>query len=94
MHPSEQDQMNMFRHGITSFAYIPLSTASPEAHKKLVDSVTAYIDEQKIKGELPAGLLDQYEIQLRHLKDDTIPDMEFLGFPGWITHQCEVEFCS
>ena len=81
--------MNMFRMSVTSCAYIPFSSVNPEAHSKMVSELSAYIDEQKSHGNLPPGLAEQYEIQLRHLRDGTIADMEFLAFPGWITHQCE-----
>lgn len=86
--------MNLWRCNITPFIYIPLSLSDPAKHKEIVDGVTKHIDEQKAKGTLPPGLAEQYDIQLRTLKDDTVPDMEALGFPGWITHQCGCKFNS
>ncbi|TCD63183.1 hypothetical protein EIP91_005880 [Steccherinum ochraceum] len=81
----EQGQRNRHQFGITSFGYIPLSLANPEGAKSFHARVTEFVTEAKKSGKLRPGLAEQYDIQLRTLLDDTLPDMEVVGFPGFLT---------
>ncbi|KAH9927654.1 GMC oxidoreductase [Fomitopsis serialis] len=49
------------------------------------------IEEKKESGTLPPGLAEQWDIQLRVLKDATLPDVEVIGFPGWLTFLSQPE---
>ncbi|KAH9928307.1 GMC oxidoreductase [Fomitopsis serialis] len=79
------DKENLHRLGITAFGYVPLQLASPNGAPSIVEKMTAYVEEKKQSGTLPPGLAEQWDIQLRVLKDATLPDMETLAFPGWLT---------
>ncbi|KAJ6501838.1 GMC oxidoreductase [Mycena vulgaris] len=69
------------RMGITSFAYFPLSAATPEA-AVLIDRAAAGL---KASGELPPGRREQLDHQLAYLRDDSTPDLEIVAFPGFFT---------
>ncbi|KDQ52343.1 GMC oxidoreductase [Jaapia argillacea MUCL 33604] len=75
----------MYRLGITSFAYFPLSLANPSATPTLIASVERGITQAKRNPNLPPGLAEQWDIQLETLKDDTLPDLEIIAFPGFFT---------
>ena len=75
-------QKNRHQYGIGSYAYIPFSLANPEAAESFVARAEAFVAEAKKNGTLPPGLAEQYDIQLKHLKDDSLPDLEVFGFPG------------
>ncbi|KAH8099870.1 GMC oxidoreductase [Cristinia sonorae] len=81
----ELGQKNRHQFGISSFAYFPFTTADPEAAKSFHQRVEDFIVEAKQSGTLPPGLAEQYDIQLRILKDDSVPDMEIVGFPGFLS---------
>lgn len=72
----------MCRVGITSFAYIPLSTASPTQAPSIIEGVAKQVSEANDRGSLPPGLAEQYEIQLETLRNDTLPDLEVVAIPG------------
>lgn len=74
---------NLHRLGITAFAYAPLQVASPDAALGIIGKMTAYVEEKKQSGTLPPGLAEQWDIQLRVLKDSTLPDTEVIGYPGF-----------
>ena len=74
---------NLHRLGITAFAYPPLQLASPNSAPDIIQRMTAYVEEKKQRGTLPPGLAEQWDIQLRVLKDPTLPDMEVIGYPGF-----------
>ena len=74
--------------GITSFAYIPLSVANPKHSSTLIAMAEKIIQDEKSLGKLPTGLAVQYDRQLATLKDDTVPDIELVGFPGLFTTTC------
>ncbi|KAJ7458937.1 GMC oxidoreductase [Mycena latifolia] len=69
------------RMGITSFAYIPLSAATPDA-AALIDRAAAGL---AARNELPPGLREQLDIQLASLRDESAPDLELVAFPGFFT---------
>ena len=78
----------MHRIGITSFAYIPISAAtSPSETERLYKKAEADVEKQKksLGAKISPGLADQLDLQLKALKDDTLPDLEFVGFPGFFT---------
>ncbi|KAI0964628.1 hypothetical protein AcW1_001404 [Taiwanofungus camphoratus] len=81
----ELDQHNRHRLGITGFSYLPISVTHPKEAPSIIDGVTAYIKAQKKGGKVPPELAEQYDIQLRVLKDKSLPDMEFIVFPGYMT---------
>lgn len=72
----------MYRVGITSFAYFPLSAANPTQAPSIIESVARQVAEAKKGGKLPPGLAEQYDIQLETLRSDTLPDLEVVGIPG------------
>ncbi|TCD63782.1 hypothetical protein EIP91_004965 [Steccherinum ochraceum] len=74
---------NRHQFGISSFGYVPLTLADPEVAKSFHKRVAKWVEEAKKSGKLPPGLSEQYDIQLRHLLDDSIPDIEIVGFPGF-----------
>lgn len=80
--------------GVASFAYVPLSVVNPKEATALVGKAEKTIEDQKASKTLPAGLLEQYNIQLAALKDNAHPDLEFLGYPGFLTNACKYAFLS
>ncbi|KZT61507.1 GMC oxidoreductase [Calocera cornea HHB12733] len=66
--------------GFARYAFAPFQRISPAASKLIADL------EQKLEGENKAGkfsasLWEQYQIQLRHLKDANAPDAEIMIAP-------------
>lgn len=78
----------MYRLGITAFSYFPLQLGSPNATDAIVNEVTKYINDKKKSEKLPPGLAEQYDIQLRILKDKTLPEMELIAVPTYMTFKC------
>ncbi|KAJ6562868.1 GMC oxidoreductase [Mycena vulgaris] len=66
------------RLGITSFAYFPLSAATPEA-PALIDRA---VEDLKASGPFPPGLREQLDLQIACLRDDSAPDIELIAWPG------------
>ena len=58
----------------------------------IIEEMAAYVEEKKRSGTLPAGLAEQWDIQLRVLKDPSLPDMEVIGYPGFfkVAFSCEL----
>ncbi|EPS97882.1 hypothetical protein FOMPIDRAFT_142301 [Fomitopsis schrenkii] len=73
---------NMHRYGISALAYLPLQTISPDKAQQIVDSAENGVREQMQRGKLPVGLAQQYETQLRLLKDPAEPDLELAAVIG------------
>jgi hypothetical protein len=73
--------------GFVSFAYVPLSFASPEAAPTVIEDIERKVEELKRSGTLPPGLAEQYDIQLRILRDPALPDCQLIAFPGYYTAQ-------
>lgn len=71
----------MHRIGITSFAYLPLQSATSEA-PALIQKAAETVDELKKSGRLEPGQADILDKQIEHLKNDTLPDLEIIAFPG------------
>ncbi|KAJ7108233.1 GMC oxidoreductase [Mycena epipterygia] len=67
------------RLGIVSFAYYPLSAITPEA-STLIERAAA-----GLKNVEKPGLREQLDIQFDILRDDALPDLEVIGFPGLFT---------
>lgn len=72
----------MFGTGITSYTYIPLQVTNPKDASTIIAKAEKSIEEWKASGKLPAGLAEQYDLQLDVLKEVTAPDFEIIGFPG------------
>lgn len=81
-------QRNRHQLGAAAVAFLPLSQVDPDAAKSYHTRVTEFITDAKKGGNLPPGLAEQYDIQLRALLDDKSPDMEIVGFPGFLTALC------
>ncbi|EIM84584.1 GMC oxidoreductase [Stereum hirsutum FP-91666 SS1] len=84
----------MARIGITSFAYIPISAAtSSQETKRLYEKAEADVEKQKkaLGDKIPPSLEEQLKLQLKTLKDDTLPDLEFIAFPGFFTTETAPE---
>ncbi|KAJ7145705.1 GMC oxidoreductase [Mycena epipterygia] len=75
------------RMGITSFAYFPLSAATPEA-PALIDRAAEGLRTNEM---LPPGLQEQLDLQLACLRDDSAPDLELVGFPSLFTTRAPPE---
>ncbi|KAG2005782.1 pyranose dehydrogenase [Coprinopsis cinerea AmutBmut pab1-1] len=73
----------LHRTGITSFAFLPLSSRDPKAAAALIDELEADLKKKKESGEISPALAKQYDIQLEILRNDKVPDMEFIVFPGY-----------
>ncbi|KIM89884.1 GMC oxidoreductase [Piloderma croceum F 1598] len=71
----------LYRMGVTSFAYIPLSTTSPKEAPGLIEGVAQKINDAKRDGKLPPGLAEQLDVQLEILRNDTLPDVEIVAVP-------------
>jgi hypothetical protein len=71
----------MYRTGVTSFAYIPLTTASPDEAPDLLEGIAKKVEGAKRDGRLPPGLAEQFDIQLDVLRNDTLPDVEITAVP-------------
>ncbi|KAI0728960.1 GMC oxidoreductase [Fomitopsis betulina] len=78
------DEDNMHRYGISALAYLPLQTISPDKGQQIITSAENMIRAQMQEGKLPIGLAEQYEIQLRLLKDTVEPDLELAAVPGYL----------
>ncbi|KAJ7635367.1 GMC oxidoreductase [Roridomyces roridus] len=66
--------------GITGFSYFPLSSANPQEAVRLIDGVAASLPQDKVP-----GLKEQFELQMAALRDEKLPDLELVGFPGLMT---------
>ncbi|KAJ7323864.1 GMC oxidoreductase [Mycena albidolilacea] len=74
----------MHRIGITSFAYFPLTSASSKA-AALIQQAAEGVDALKKSGKLEPGQADILDKQIESLKDDKLPDLEIIAFPGYFT---------
>ncbi|KAJ7048088.1 GMC oxidoreductase [Mycena amicta] len=74
----------MHRIGITSFAYFPLTSATSEA-PELIKRAEQSVEELKRGGALEPGQADILDKQIENLKDDSVPDLEIVAFPGYFT---------
>ncbi|KAI0925678.1 hypothetical protein AcV5_008351 [Taiwanofungus camphoratus] len=81
------NQNNMHRHGFAALCYLPLSVANPDEAPPIIEGIEAHVDHLKKSRRLPPGLAEQYDIQLRMLKDDSLPDTELLAYAGFMTFQ-------
>ncbi|KAF8958575.1 GMC oxidoreductase [Flammula alnicola] len=73
------------RVGITSFSYIPLSSANADVASSVIDKAEKEVKARKEGGLLPPGLAEQFELQLSLFRDDTVPDLEIVAFPAFFT---------
>ncbi|KAJ7637777.1 GMC oxidoreductase [Mycena rosella] len=74
----------MHRIGITSFAYFPLTSATSDA-PALIKKAAESVDVLKKSGKLEPGQADILDKKIQTLKDDTLPDLEIIAFPGYFT---------
>lgn len=86
------DEDNMHRYGISALAYLPLQTISPDKGQQIIASAENMVRGQMQEGKLPIGLAEQYEIQLRLLKDTVEPDLELAAVPGYLNPGCMFDF--
>jgi hypothetical protein len=70
---------------VTAYSYIPGMVAMPEVLPGLIKKVEGRVEELKKGGKLPPGLADQYDIQLKALRDPAVPDFEIFVFPGYFS---------
>lgn len=66
---------------LTSYAYMPLSFSSPENAPAIIKSIEDEVEALKRSGSLPPGLAEQYDIQLKNLRDEQIADCEVVAVP-------------
>jgi hypothetical protein len=71
----------IYRMGITSYTYIPLSFINPKKAPGLIEGVAQKINDAKRDGKLPPGLTEQLDVQLEILRNDTVPDVEIVAVP-------------
>ncbi|KAJ6452435.1 GMC oxidoreductase [Mycena sanguinolenta] len=74
----------MHRVGITSFAYFPLTSATPEA-PALIQRAADSVEALRKGGKLEPGQAEILDKQVEMLRDDTVPDLELIAFPGYFT---------
>lgn len=67
---------------LSTVCYFSLQFANPEGAEKLITEVEEKISNLKKSGTLPAGLAEQYDIQLAALRDPNIPDIEIIPNSG------------
>ncbi|KAF8153936.1 GMC oxidoreductase [Crassisporium funariophilum] len=79
------------RTAIASFSYFPVSAANPKDTPAIIDKLEEEVKARDAKGELPAGLKEQLDIQIAVLRDDTLPDCEIAAFPGFFTSSSKPE---
>ncbi|KAH9928320.1 GMC oxidoreductase [Fomitopsis serialis] len=79
------NEENLHRLGVNACIYTPIQTTSPNDASSIIERTEAFIEEKKRSGTLPPGLAEQWDIQLRILKDGSLPDIEAIIFPGWLT---------
>ncbi|KAF8872799.1 GMC oxidoreductase [Gymnopilus junonius] len=73
----------LYRTGIASVAFFPLSATQYEGTSSLIDTLEADVDAKGQAGNLPPGLEEQLRLQIAALRDDTIPDCEVILFPAY-----------
>lgn len=83
----------MHRIGITSFAYFPLSAANAKEAPALIEHAAKEVEALKTTGTLPPGRAEQLDLQIAALRNDDIPDLEVVAFPGFFTSVCEWGRC-
>ncbi|EPT01735.1 hypothetical protein FOMPIDRAFT_1119678 [Fomitopsis schrenkii] len=83
----ELDEDNLYRLGANGCVYTPLQAVSPNGAPGIIQRAAAFVEEKKRSGALPPGLAEQWDSQLRTLKDETLPDIESVVLPGWFSTQ-------
>lgn len=73
----------LFRSGISGLAFLPLTTRDPQGTGSLIASLESDIKDRIAQGKISPALAKQFEIQLSVLKDDKLPDMEVVVYPGF-----------
>lgn len=77
----------MCRTGITAFSYFSLQTAAPDAAESIIEAVTAEVE--KKKANAPSGIREQWDTQLRALRNEGIPQMELVIVPTYMRASCK-----
>ncbi len=75
--------LGLHRTAVNNMTWLPLSTVSPSRHSSLIDKQEqkiAVLDKEGYFERRP-GLKEQYNLQIKNLRDDLIPE-------------CELAFCS
>jgi len=88
VHAAEQMRLHaenrgLYCSGIHSFAWLPLSTVSPDRFPSLIHAAEAKVAKLAEEGHFITrpGLQEQYTIQLETLKNDSLPDCEIVYGP-------------
>lgn len=68
----------------TTWLYLPLSTLNPEGAKDVIADVEKEVNALKQSVTFPPGRVEQYDIQLRGLRNPEIPDCQIICWPGHI----------
>lgn len=71
----------MHRTGLASHAFLPLGKIS-EDFPSILKSLEEEIEQAKTASDARPGLAEQLELQLELVKDLTVPETEFLVWPG------------
>lgn len=66
----------------SSWAYFPLSFASPDGIERIIRDLEDKINDLERHKKLPPGLMEQYKIQLQSLREPKVPDCQHTAFPG------------
>ncbi|KAJ7674122.1 hypothetical protein B0H17DRAFT_1334984 [Mycena rosella] len=67
-----------------SFAYFPFTSATSDA-PALIKKAAESVDMLKRSGKLKPGQADILNKQIQTFKDDMLPDLEIIAFPGYFT---------
>lgn len=86
---SDRDEENLYRLGVNGCVYTPLQAVSPNGAADINKRAVAFVEEMKRSSTLPPGLAEQWDIQLRTLKDETLPDIESVVLPGFFSTKCK-----
>lgn len=78
---SNAGEHSLYRMGLTSHAFLTLESISKD-FPSLVESLQREIDRAKVNTTALPGLAEQLDLQMNILKDPTVPDTEFLVWPG------------
>ncbi|PPR06211.1 hypothetical protein CVT26_005470 [Gymnopilus dilepis] len=81
----------LYRSGITSVAFFPLSAVDPVKNKILVDKLEADVDTAAKTGKLALGLEEQLRLQISAFRNDAVPDCEIIIYPGLFSRKLSAD---
>ncbi|EMD37265.1 hypothetical protein CERSUDRAFT_105302 [Gelatoporia subvermispora B] len=82
----ELGEPNLHRYAFNAFSYTSLSLVSPDEAESYIQRVNRRVQELKTTDRLPPGRAEQYEIQIRALKDNQNPDLQIVAYPGFLSY--------